>query len=87
MVLSIAVAVVVLGGTMLAFSAALRDCLIASRSAGLCGVFWIALTAFAILFRPPALGFFAFPLISSFAALVVLPFATTPLAIAWNRHR
>ncbi len=85
--LSIIMSVVVLGGTMLAFSAALRNCLIASRSAGLCGVFWIALTAFAILFRPPALGFFAFPLISSFAALVVLPFATTPLAIAWNRHR
>lgn len=85
--LSMFIAVVVLGGTVLAFLAALRNSLIASRSAGLCGVFWIALTTFAIVLRPPALGFFAYPLISSFAALAVLPFATTPLAIAWNRHR
>ena len=34
-----------------------------------------------------ALPILAYPMILAFAALFILPFATIPLAITWNRHR
>lgn len=41
----------------------------------------------AILLRPTSVPFIVYPLARAFAALAVMPFASMPLAIAWNRHR
>ncbi|MDX1930707.1 MAG: hypothetical protein SFV81_29560, partial [Pirellulaceae bacterium] len=41
----------------------------------------------ALVFRPASATFIYYPLAVIFATLVVAPFACTPLAIAWNRHR
>ena len=40
-----------------------------------------------IVFMPATISLTEVPLVFAFAVLVVLPFATFPLAIAWNRHR
>ena len=40
-----------------------------------------------IVFMPATISLAEIPLVFAFAVLVVLPFATFPLAIAWNRHR
>lgn len=45
----------------------------------------LALAGFALL--PTDSQRFEYPLVFAFAALAVLPAATLPLAIAWNRHR
>jgi hypothetical protein len=45
----------------------------------------MALVGFALL--PAHTQRFEYPLVFAFAALAMLPMATLPLAIAWNRHR
>lgn len=47
----------------------------------------ISIVVMAIALQPRELSMTAYFMICAFAALVVLPIATTPLAIAWNRHR
>lgn len=84
---SVLISLLVMAGTLLAFVAALRRSLMAPRIVRRCGVLWIVLICAAVLLRPPALPPAAFPWLLSFITLVILPFATTPLAIAWNRHR
>ena len=47
----------------------------------------ISIVVMAIVLQPRELSMTAYVMICAFAALIVLPIATTPLAIAWNRHR
>jgi len=81
------ISAVVLMGTGLAFLAATRRSIMNQALAWRCGVAWLLMNGFALLVKPSELPFVAYPLMMAFTALVVLPFATTPLAIAWNRHR
>jgi hypothetical protein len=66
---------------------ALRRSVILPRHGLRCLSFSVALTLLALLLRPPGLAIAAYPWIPAFVALVILPVATTPLAIEWNRHR
>ena len=84
---SILIAFCVTTGTALTFLVALRRSVILPRHGLRCLGFSVALTLLALLLRPPGLAFAAYPWIPAFAALVILPIATTPLAIEWNRHR
>lgn len=84
---SVLIALGVLAGTALAFFVALRKSAIPTRHCLRCLIFSIALTVLALLLQPPGLAAAAYLWIPAFSALVILPLATTPLAIAWNRHR
>ncbi|MFM7869483.1 MAG: hypothetical protein ACKPHU_35130, partial [Planctomycetaceae bacterium] len=66
---------------------ALRRRLLSAGFVGGCGMLWLLLTAVGLLLRPPELPAAGYPWLLSFSCLVFLPFAVTPLAIAWNRHR
>lgn len=57
-----------------------RALLVASLAIGL-------LTIGGIMLLPAGSHYLAYLMVIAFAVLVVLPFATMPLAIAWNRHR
>lgn len=83
----IALAMIVLAGTGVAFLTAVRRSILTHALAWRCGIAWLSLNGLALLLKPAVLGLSAYPLMLAFTALVVLPFATTPLAIAWNRHR
>jgi hypothetical protein len=86
-ILSFVVALGIIGGTVSAFVQAGIRCLVrTSLVFGLC-VTWLTIAVLAWVLGPSDLRVTAVPSIVAFAALVVLPFATTPLAIAWNRHR
>ena len=52
----------------------------------LSGVF-LAIVILVMAFEARVLPILAYPMILAFSALVVLPLATIPLAIRWNRHR
>ncbi|MBL8819140.1 MAG: hypothetical protein JNL58_24130 [Planctomyces sp.] len=77
----------VLSFTLFAFRRSLQDALVSPRTAITCGAVWFLLSTAAWMLRPTVLPVSAIVLIAGFSALVVLPFATTPLAVAWNRHR
>lgn len=81
------IAIVALAGTAVAFVAASRRSMVTQAIAWRCGIAWLLLNGVALLLKPAGLTFVAYPLLLAFTALVILPFATTPLAIAWNRHR
>lgn len=83
----VVLAVAILAGTGIAFVAASRRSMVTSTLALRCGFAWLLLNGVAWLLKPAGLTFVAYPLLLAFTALVILPFATTPLAIAWNRHR
>ena len=85
--LSVLICVLVLTGTWLAFVSAVRRALVSHRVVRRCVGLWIALNCLALLLQPRELASAALPCILSFTTLVRLPFASTPLAIAWNRHR
>ena len=81
------ICLLILIGTSLAFASAVRRALLSSRVVRRCVGFWFVLNCVALLLQPPGLPPSVLPCILSFTTLVILPFATTPLAIAWNRHR
>ncbi len=93
-----ALAVACLGGTALAFAAAFRRRLISSRSIWIATLAWLLLCMiWAVVWsltthpqavsRPVLLHWLALPLLPGLLSLVLAPLATTPLALAWNRHR
>lgn len=84
---SVLIAVSVTAGTALAFIVALRRSVIPAGQCLRSLIFSIVLTMLALLLKPPGLAAAAYPWIPALSALVVLPLAATPLAIAWNRHR
>ena len=84
---SLLICLVVLLGSGLAFLVALRRRLLSAGFVGGCGMLWLLLTAVGLLLRPAELPAAVYPWLLSFTCLVFLPFAVTPLAIAWNRHR
>lgn len=81
------IAIVALAGTAVAFIAASRRSVVTGTLAWRCGIAWLLLNSVALMLKPTGLTFVAYPLLLAFTALVILPFATTPLAITWNRHR
>ncbi len=73
--------------TVYAFKTASRGKLIRYSYAITGGVIALTILCLAIVLAPFALFPTAYLMIAAFAALVVLPMASFPLAIAWNRHR
>jgi len=47
----------------------------------------VLVTAVAVALKPADMHNVGYMLIVAFASLTILPFATAPLGIAWNRHR
>jgi hypothetical protein len=83
----VAVAIVVCGGTVVAFINAVRRKIITYDTMWLASAVAISIVGLAIVLAPFHLTPYAHLLIIAFAALVVLPLATIPSAIACNRHR
>ena len=77
----------IVAATLMAFVKAHRRRFLSRKSQCVSGVIWIAIAIVGIAIRPADLPVVAYPMILAFSALVILPRATTPLAIAWNRHR
>jgi hypothetical protein len=78
-----------LGGTTWAFVVAFRRGLISTGTVLLAAALWLVLTTITIFAWPENLassGFWLWNCVG-FLALGILPFATMPLAIQWNRHR
>ncbi len=86
-VCSTAVAALVVGGSIWAFVQARKQRHISNSTYLASGLgFWALLIA-AILLRPVGSQFIYYPTVVIIVSLVIVPFATMPLAIAWNRHR
>jgi hypothetical protein len=83
----VVVLIVVVLGTVYAFWEAVRRNLIRNRTVTRAAAALILIVVVAILLAPWKLVPLAYLAILGFAALTVLPFATIPLAISWNRHR
>jgi hypothetical protein len=83
----VAVSGAILVGTVVAFVQAKRRHLVEHRVVLCAGIGWLLMGVVAYLLRPAELPLDILPMIAAMAALVILPFATAPLAIAWNRHR
>ena len=79
--------ITIVGATVLAFVKGHRRRFLSRKSQCVSGVIWIATAILGIATRPADLPVVAYPMILAFSALVIMPLATTPLAIAWNRHR
>ncbi len=84
--MTIAAAAIVLA-TLAAYTLARRKQLLATRTVVLVSVTAITILVLAMLLRPAATSYLFYPCAVLYSCLVVLPIATTPLAIAWNRHR
>ena len=84
----------IVGGTFAAYLTACRRELISKKKAGLALVFWCGL---GVIFSVTLLNEAArsgleprwsmFWIYSAISALFLMPFATIPLALSWNRHR
>ena len=85
--ISVLICLVVVIGSGRAFMLAVQRGLLSVSSMRRCGMLWLLLTAAGLLLRPAELPAAGYPWLLSFTCLVFLPFAVTPLAIAWNRHR
>ncbi len=79
--------VLVVAATIWAFAFAWRQKHLTSRALLGTALAACILVIAAILLRPVDVHFIFFPLVILFATFVVLPLASAPLAIAWNRHR
>jgi len=79
--------ITIVGATILAFVKAHRRRCLSYKSQCVSGVLWITIASLGIATRPADLPVVAYPMILAFSSLVIMPLATTPLAIKWNRHR
>ncbi|MDA1230137.1 MAG: hypothetical protein O2856_05135 [Planctomycetota bacterium] len=79
--------IAVLIATPCLFYTALRRNLLSRKSNGIAAAVWLVIVILAIAMRPMDLPPLSYPMILAFAALVILPVATVPLSISWNRHR
>lgn len=79
--------ITIVGATILAFMKAHRRRFLAHNAQYGAGAIWITIAVLGIAMRPADLPTVAYPMILAFSALVIMPLAATPLAIAWNRHR
>ena len=70
-----------------AFVQARRRLHLSDRALVAAGVLSCGIVAAAFVLVPENTPFVAYSLIFAFAALVVLPVASLPVVIAWNRHR
>ena len=80
-------AMLIVAATILAFVQARRHEHISLNTLLVASLASCAVVIVAILGLPVAVPFIVYPTLFAFAALVVIPFASMPLAIAWNRHR
>ena len=79
--------IAIIGITLLAFRRAHRFSCLSLKSQCQAGFVGLGIVILAIALRPADLPVLAYPMILAFSSLVIMPLATTPLAIAWNRHR
>lgn len=73
--------------TPLLFTMAHRKKLLSHKMQGVAAILWAGIAIIAIAIAPKDLSIAAVSVIAAFSALAVMPLATIPLAIAWNRHR
>ncbi len=73
--------------TPIAFATAHRRGFLSVRALWILAAISAAIAFLAIGLEAKTLPVLAYPPILAFSALFILPFATIPLAIAWNRHR
>jgi hypothetical protein len=73
--------------TPLLLQKAHRNHLLSLKAPYVLPVVFLAISLPVIAFEARVLPILAYPMILAFSALVVLPLATIPLAIRWNRHR
>jgi len=81
------VSIAIVAATPLMLIMAHRQNLLSRKSQCVAALLWIGIAAVAIAIAPRDLSITAATVITAFSALAVLPLATIPLAIAWNRHR
>ncbi len=73
--------------TPLLFTIAHRQKLMNRKSQCMAAIFWAGLFVLPIALSSRDLSISVPIMIAAFSALAVMPLATIPLAIAWNRHR
>jgi hypothetical protein len=83
----IALSSLIVLGTLAAYRAAYGRNMLSKSSLISAGTFVLAVMIAAIATSPIQLELGSYFTMAAFASLIVLPFATSPLAIAWNRHR
>jgi len=83
----VVISVLIVLGTAAALVKAYRQHLLEPNVVSKTVVVWVIIAVIAFMLRPTDLPLLAYPMIAAFSALIVLPIATAPLAIAWNRHR
>ena len=79
--------VLIFAATLWTYAQARRQQLVTLKTLLVASLAGCALVIAAILLLPADVHFIVYPSILAFASSVVLPFASMPLAIAWNRHR
>ena len=84
---TVIVCTLIVCATVLMFAKVYREKIYRATALTAFAITWCGSVIAAIALSPVQLDFSICIAIFAFAALIVLPFATTPLAIAWNRHR
>ncbi len=84
---AVLVCMLIVWSTAWLFAKAYRAKIYGSKSLTAFGITCSGIVIAAITVSPMPMHFTLLAAIFAFASLVVLPFATMPLAIAWNRHR
>lgn len=74
-------------GTAWAFFSAIQQRVLAPYHVISAAAISLSIAVYAIVFTPSELPPIAYLMIVAFSALIILPMATAPLAITWNRHR
>ncbi len=87
-----AVVLSIVAGSIAAYVIAFRRKLVSLRTVSIGGILWAAVTVgllnlAALLDESQPMTLEAITIFATFAALVVVPLATAPLALSWNRHR
>ena len=85
-VLMWAVSTAIIVGTALAIRKAAQLRLIERSMVSRMAAGWLAVVALALVTKPATVPAVGYALIAAFAALVVVPLTTAPLAVWWNRH-
>ena len=85
-VLMWAVSTAIIEGTALAIRKAAQLRLIERSMVSRMAAGWLAVVALALVTKPATVPAVGYALIAAFAALVVVPLTTAPLAVWWNRH-
>ena len=78
---------VLIAGTALAIRKAVQQRLIERLMVYRMTAGWLGIVVLAVVTKPANVPVVGYALIAAFAALAMVPMATAPLAVSWNRHR